>query len=652
MKKILTASAALLSATLATSVLAQESMVMAPQGADAALGGFYRFGITSAADRQHDLSDDAKTALRHRGYSTQDLRHWGDSELSIDFSRTSDTGLEYGIHTEYNLVHEGASTPNSGGDERNDIEEAYGFISGRHGTLVFGNTDHVINDFQTFIGAEGSYGQNDHFYHPLLFVDDNNRIPVGLGTQVFEADGVTPVTETVTHTRADFTNPIRTLPNGVQILNGTLDTVTSMVNVFTDPPTIPAVDYRVLRGDGFTRDVQATPFAGVDQGGQDNAYGSKFAFYSPNFNGFEFGYSWEDGGDGEGDSSIGASYETDILGQADIVFRYGHLDRAEHTSQCIGNCDAGSDGPDGLRIVENPSVRTGTPPDLATGGPGNNFGTGNRSFHEFTEIDFTSSVDSSAEDYTYSTELTIDNFVLTAGHSQSNSISRISTSGLRGFVPFGETAPEISEPGGSTSGGRGINALYPDPTIFAQTGLIIPEVINQRSKLRVNGVGIGYQFTDRLFVSYYGAKSEDEFPTTYRYAGGDIQTPVQGTGSAGAAPSQDYDTRTIPAFQVNEVNFSEGEYDSLSASYLITDGVLLSVSYNRFDIELTRTRSIPGEFCFASTPDNPAHPLGFDFCQGAQDIVAQEGLPGANNLGTESFSNDGEEITATLHIAF
>ena len=50
MKKIVLATTALVSVAYAGSALAQESMVMFPQGADASIGGFYEFGYQSYTD--------------------------------------------------------------------------------------------------------------------------------------------------------------------------------------------------------------------------------------------------------------------------------------------------------------------------------------------------------------------------------------------------------------------------------------------------------------------------------------------------------------------------------------------------------------------------------------------------------------------------
>ena len=166
MKKTLLATTALISVAWAGSTLAQESMVMAPQGTDASLGGYYEFGFNSYSDE------------RPTGASFIDeQRTYGDSELFVSFGRASDNGLEYGMDVQMELVHGGASVPNpaGGGD---DIDEASMYIQGAFGRFVIGNNDHASDSFLTWIGADGSYGQ-----------DDAQRLPKGISDSA-GTDGV------------------------------------------------------------------------------------------------------------------------------------------------------------------------------------------------------------------------------------------------------------------------------------------------------------------------------------------------------------------------------------------------------------------------------------------------------------------------------
>ena len=136
MKKIVLATTALVSVALTGPVLAQESMVMAPQGADASIGGFYEF-------RQTDYSENDATATD--GSSS-------DTEIFISFSRVSESGLEFGVDWQI----EAGTTAN------NNTDEASLYIAGEFGRVVFGENDHAHDSFQTWAPTHaGSIGQDD-----------------------------------------------------------------------------------------------------------------------------------------------------------------------------------------------------------------------------------------------------------------------------------------------------------------------------------------------------------------------------------------------------------------------------------------------------------------------------------------------------------
>ncbi|MCG8624105.1 MAG: porin [Proteobacteria bacterium] len=173
MKKTLLATTALISVAYAGSTLAQESMVMAPQGTDASLGGFYEFGYNSFS-QSAEIGPDNRTLDESRTY--------GDSELFLSFSRTSDAGLEYGMDVQMEIVNGGESVPNSGG--QGDVDEASMYIAGPFGRFVIGNNDPASDSFLTWLGTAGSYGQDDvqNGLPDYIFRANGNRV-------VAESDG-------------------------------------------------------------------------------------------------------------------------------------------------------------------------------------------------------------------------------------------------------------------------------------------------------------------------------------------------------------------------------------------------------------------------------------------------------------------------------
>ena len=148
MKKIILATTALVSVAFAGNALAQESQMMSAMGNDIQIGGYYEFGYL-------DYSDDAQAA----DVDGDGSRFYGDAEMFINFSAVSDAGLEYGVSVELPI--------NSGGRADNidtvssDTDEASIYIAGDFGRVILGNNDHAGDSFQTWIGTDRTYGQDD-----------------------------------------------------------------------------------------------------------------------------------------------------------------------------------------------------------------------------------------------------------------------------------------------------------------------------------------------------------------------------------------------------------------------------------------------------------------------------------------------------------
>ena len=145
MKKIILATTALVSVAFAGNALAQESQMMSSMGNDISIGGYYEFSY-------QDYSDDGDSASTGDGNDFS-----GDSELFIDFASVSDSGLEYGVGLELEIVN-GHSDGTSGD---NNIDEASIYVAGDFGRVVLGHNDHGGDSFQTWIGTDRTYGQDD-----------------------------------------------------------------------------------------------------------------------------------------------------------------------------------------------------------------------------------------------------------------------------------------------------------------------------------------------------------------------------------------------------------------------------------------------------------------------------------------------------------
>ena len=161
MKKIVLATTALVSVAYAGSALAQESMVMVPQGTDASIGGFYEFNYRSYTD---DSNDDDNGG---------DSGSYGDGEILISFERTTDNGLTFGMDVQLE------SGTTIGGEESIDVDddgvadlelpsrggnsdEASLFIQGDFGRVILGESDRASESFQTWAPTHaGTYGQDD-----------------------------------------------------------------------------------------------------------------------------------------------------------------------------------------------------------------------------------------------------------------------------------------------------------------------------------------------------------------------------------------------------------------------------------------------------------------------------------------------------------
>ncbi len=157
MKKIVLATTALVSVAYAGSALAQESMVMAPQGAEASIGGFYEFGYHSYTD--DDTKDD----------NGADSGSYADSEIFISFSRTTDNGLTFGMDVQIEAITTDDNAPTNS-------DEASLYIQGDFGQIVLGENDGASDMFQTWAPTHaGTYGQDDGQQYPQFA--DGNGIP-------------------------------------------------------------------------------------------------------------------------------------------------------------------------------------------------------------------------------------------------------------------------------------------------------------------------------------------------------------------------------------------------------------------------------------------------------------------------------------------
>lgn len=150
MKKIVLATTALVSVALTGPVLAQESMVMAPQGADASIGGFYEFRQTDYSNAISHRDDKTNPAMPKTKAPTDGSD--SDTEIFISFSRVSESGLEFGVDWQ---IEAGTGTDNN-------TDEASLYIAGEFGRVVFGENDHAHDSFQTWAPTHaGSIGQDD-----------------------------------------------------------------------------------------------------------------------------------------------------------------------------------------------------------------------------------------------------------------------------------------------------------------------------------------------------------------------------------------------------------------------------------------------------------------------------------------------------------
>ena len=264
MKKIVLATTALVSVAYAGSALAQESMVMGPQGADASIGGFYEFGYRSYTD---DDDEDANGA---------DSESYGDTEIFISFSRTTDNGLTFGMDVQ---LESGTSAGNSDftsskvvdGDDGvtgevaipGNSDEASLYIQGDFGQIILGEDNRASDSFQTWAPTHaGTYGQDDGNKGPRFY--DGAR----------SADD--PATDGV-----DESKP-------------------------------PSAEVKTFAGNPSYEDS------------------SKIIYFTPDFSGFRFGVSWADSGDSgeEADISLGASYSAD-LGDMDLTLNVATSDNGE-----------------------------------------------------------------------------------------------------------------------------------------------------------------------------------------------------------------------------------------------------------------------------------------------------------------------------------
>ena len=172
MKKIILATTALVSVAFAGNALAQESQMMSAMGNDINIGGYYEFSY-------QDYSDDGDSARTGDGNGFS-----GDSELYIDFASVSDAGLEYGVNIdlEINNGNNAGIKPNSDGTPANTTDEASIYVAGDFGRVILGNDDHGADDFQTWIGTDRTFGQDDASIVTFVDIGEGNEgaIPVSV----------------------------------------------------------------------------------------------------------------------------------------------------------------------------------------------------------------------------------------------------------------------------------------------------------------------------------------------------------------------------------------------------------------------------------------------------------------------------------------
>ena len=238
MKKIILATTALVSVAFAGNALAQESQMMSSMGNDISIGGYYEFGYSEYSDDEEARDQDGDGS----GFS-------GDSELFIDFASVSDAGLEYGVGLELEIVN--GQSDATGGD--NNIDEASIYIAGDFGRVTLGHNDHGGDSFQTWIGTDRTYGQDDAV--APTFHDGRADDPTTLDD---------PLTFLVENDESVPDETVRVKPHTVNAPYGD---------------------------------------------------GSKITYLSPSFSGFQFGVSLEDDGVNDDDNtSVGAKYDFTLYG--------------------------------------------------------------------------------------------------------------------------------------------------------------------------------------------------------------------------------------------------------------------------------------------------------------------------------------------------
>ena len=253
MKKIILATTALVSVAFAGNALAQESQMMSSMGNDISIGGYYEFSYSEYSDDEEARDQGGDGG----GFS-------GDAELFIDFASVSDAGLEYGVGLELEIVN-GQSDATG---EDNNIDEASIYIAGDFGRVTLGHNDHGGDSFQTWIGTDRTYGQDDAV--SPTFND---------GKVATNADG------TVATTAAEI--EAANAPASGNDADGNPRAAVADTAVSVKPHTVNAP-----YGDG-----------------------AKITYLSPSFSGFQFGVSLEDDGVNDDDTtSVGAKYDFTLYG--------------------------------------------------------------------------------------------------------------------------------------------------------------------------------------------------------------------------------------------------------------------------------------------------------------------------------------------------
>ncbi len=390
MKKVLLATTVLAAVSVATPVLAQEVSVT----------GFYRFGWTSFSDdaafiegATGDPVEDSATATRT------------DSEININFSNTTDSGLTY------------AATFELEGDAAG-VDESSLSLSGDFGTVILGNNDYAHDSFITWAPTHfGTLTSDSAQGVPVRFATRGTATPLGgaaadvndsINTALdpnsssnavanaanlalndvnnldVEADNLaaaaaadlvaanTPATvaadtaakalvvitadadakANTARASINVANASRAVADqdgatAAQIAQATADETKAATDLATAATSALLASAAALAGghsDAFDRNttnVEAPFYAGNANYG-DN---TKITYMSPNLSGFQFGVSVTDDAGGNADISLGASFTGGSAMMGDDMMDDGMMGGMSYTLTA-NSFDNGEDGAD------------------------------------------------------------------------------------------------------------------------------------------------------------------------------------------------------------------------------------------------------------------------------------------------------------------